>query len=79
MNINEFIQKLGIELEGIKPESLKPDTVYRSLKNWSSMHALIVIAFIDLNFDVTLNAQDLKNTQTINDLYELTCKKQKDV
>ena len=68
MDINEFTQKLEIELEGIDPGSLKPDTVYRSLKNWSSMHALIVISFIDLNFDVTLNAQDIKNTQTVNDL-----------
>jgi acyl carrier protein len=79
MDINEFTQKLEIELEGIDPGSLKPDTVYRSLKNWSSMHALIVISFIDLNFDVTLNAQDIKNTQTVNDLYNLTHKKQKGV
>ena len=76
MDINEFTQKLEIELEGIDPGSLRPDTVYRSLKNWSSMHALIIIAFIDLNFDITLNAQDLKNTQTVNDLYDLVQKKQ---
>ena len=76
MNINEFTQKLEIELEGIDSGSLKPETVYRSLKNWSSMHALIIIAFIDLNFDVTLNAQDLKNTQTVTDLHNLVQKKQ---
>ena len=79
MNIHEFTQKLEIELEGIDPGSLKPDTIYRNLKNWSSMHALIIIAFIDLNFDITLNAQDLKSTQTVNDLYNLVINKQKSV
>ena len=76
MDINEFTKKLEIELEGIDPGSLKPATVYRSLKNWSSMHALIIIAFIDLNFDITLNAQDLKNTQTVKDLHDLVQNKQ---
>lgn len=75
MDIKEFTKKLEIELEGIDPGSLQPDAIYRSLKNWSSMHALIIIAFIDLNFDVTLNAQDLKSTQTVSDLYSLVQKK----
>lgn len=79
MDINEFAKKLEIELEGIDPGSLKPDTVYRDLKNWSSMHALIIIAFIDLNFDITLNAQDLKSTQTIQDLYNLLQNKKQGV
>jgi len=76
MDINEFTKKLEVELEGIDPGSLQPETAYRSLKNWSSMHALIIIAFIDLNFDITLNAQDLKNTQTVRDLYDLVQNKQ---
>lgn len=76
MNIHEFTKKLEVELEGIDPGSLTPETVYRGLKNWSSMHALIIIAFIDLNFDITLNAQDLKNTQTVKDLYDLVQSKQ---
>jgi len=79
MDIKEFTQKLEAELEGIEPGTLKPETNYRELKNWSSMYALIVIAFVDLNFDITLNAQDLRNTLTVQNLYDLVQSKKKSV
>lgn len=71
MDVNEFIQKLEPELEGIEPGSLKADTNYRELKNWSSMYALIIIAFADTEMNVTLNGEDLRKCQTMNDLYEV--------
>jgi acyl carrier protein len=39
------------------------------------MHALIVIAFFDANFDILLTGTDLKQTQTIGDLYNLVLQK----
>lgn len=71
MTIEEFTKKLEQELEDLESGTLKPDTNYRDLKNWSSMYALVIIAFIDFNFDVTLNGNDLKGTQTVSDLYNL--------
>jgi hypothetical protein len=35
------------------------------------MYALIVIAFVDINFNVTLNANDMRATKTVRDLYNL--------
>lgn len=69
MNIEEFTQLLEKEFEDIPPGTLTPQTNYRDIPNWSSMHALIIIAFADANFGVELTANDLKNTQTIGDLY----------
>lgn len=69
MTIQEFTQLLEKEFEDIPPGTLTPDTNYRDIPNWSSMHALIIIAFADANFGVELTANDLKNTQTIGDLY----------
>ncbi len=71
MTIEEFTKKLEQELEDLESGTLKPNTNYRDLKNWSSMYALVIIAFIDFNFDVTLNGNDLKSTQTVSDLYNL--------
>lgn len=71
----EFTTKLELEFEDIASGTLLPTTDYRTIKGWSSMHALIVIAFLDANFDVLLSGTELKHTQTINDLYNLVLQK----
>lgn len=71
VEINEFIKQLEAELEDLAPGSLKADTNYLEMDNWNSMYALIVIAFVDINFNVTLNANDMRATKTVRDLYNL--------
>lgn len=71
ISAEEFTEQLAAEFEDVEPGTVLPDTNYRDIKNWSSMYALIIIAFVDANFDVQLNADDLKNTQTVRDLYEV--------
>ncbi|MCB9188344.1 MAG: acyl carrier protein [Flavobacteriales bacterium] len=75
ITITEFIQKLEEEFDDIEQNSLTPSTNYRSIENWGSMHALIIIALVDTEFDVSLSGADLKNTQTIQDLYDLVVSK----
>ena len=75
ISIEEFTKNLEAEFDDIEPGSVKPDTSYRDIKGWSSMYALIIIAFVDANFDVALNANDLKNSQTIRDLYNVVLSK----
>lgn len=71
MSIDEFVTKLEAEFEDMPKGTLKPETDYRSIKGWSSMHALIIIAFVDIQFNITLSGTDLKSTQTVQDLYNL--------
>ncbi len=71
MTLEEFTINLEKEFEDLEPGTLTPDTNYRDIKNWSSIYALIVVAFIDLNFDIILNANDLKGANTVKELYEL--------
>jgi acyl carrier protein len=71
MTLEEFTLNLEKELEEVEVGTLNPDTVYRDLKNWSSMYALIIIAFIDFNFNIILNSKELKETSTIRELYNL--------
>lgn len=77
MTVEEFTKKLESEFEEVEPGSITPQTTYRSIKGWSSMHALIIIAFIDANFDIILNGADLKSAETINDLYTIVKEKMK--
>ena len=67
----EFTKQLEAEFEDFEPGTLTPQTNYRELKGWSSMHALIVIAFADANYNVLLTGADLKNAQTVEDLYAI--------
>lgn len=71
MTIQEFIHKIESEIEEFTPGTLKPDTNPRELEQWSSMHALILIALIDSEFNVTVNGEELAKCITINDLYNL--------
>jgi acyl carrier protein len=75
MTLREFTINLEKEFEDLEPGTLTPDTNYRDIKNWSSIYALIVVAFIDLNFDIILNANDLKKANTVKELYELVISK----
>ncbi len=75
MTLQEFTTNLAAEFEDIEPGTITPSTNYRQIKNWSSMYALIVIAFVDTHFDVQLNAEDLKSSETIEDLYNIVLKK----
>ena len=75
MTLEEFTINLEKEFEAVEPGTFKPDTNYRDIKNWSSIYALIVVAFVDLNFDIILNAKDLKDTNTVKELYELVLSK----
>jgi acyl carrier protein len=71
MSIENFISQIETEIDGLQPGVLKPETTFRSMEEWSSMHSLIVIALIDVEYGVTISGEDLLNSKTINDLYNL--------
>lgn len=71
MNINEFINHLEEEFEDIPKGTLKPESNYREVFEWSSINALILIALVKTEYDVTINAQDIAGSKTIEDLYRI--------
>ena len=71
MNVDDFIKKMENEIDEIAPGVLKPDTHFREISEWSSMHALIIIALVDADYDVTLTGEDLRNSKTVNDLFNI--------
>lgn len=71
ITIESFIGLIEKEFQDIEPNTLLPESNYRDIKDFSSMHALVLIALVDTHFDVILTGQDLKSTSTIQDLYNL--------
>ena len=76
MNINEFIQKLEGEFEDIPKGTLKPETKITDIQGWGSMHALIVIALLDTEYNVTLKGEELRQIQSVQQLYDTVVAKQ---
>lgn len=75
MEIQELISKIEVEFENLEPGTLKPNTSFRDLKEWSSMHALILIALVDSEYEVTMTGNDLRAISTVNDLYQFILSK----
>ena len=71
MDIADFITKVENEIDEIKPGTLKSETQFRGIAEWSSMHALIIIALVDTDYDVTITGEDLRNSQTMSDLFNI--------
>jgi acyl carrier protein len=71
MKIEDFITKLEEEYEDITPGTLKPQSVFREVFEWSSINALILIALVKTEYDVVINAEDIAASKTIEDLYKI--------
>lgn len=67
--MKEFIEKFAEIFDDIDPSALNKDTKFRELEDWDSIAALSVIGMIDEEYDVTLNADDMRSSQTLEDLY----------
>lgn len=71
MEIKEFIEKFAEIFDDTDTSTLKHDTKFRDLDEWSSLSALGLIALADEEFDVELKAADMRNAETIQDIFEI--------
>ncbi len=69
MNIEHFLQKISEQFESTDVSQIVPETEFKLLEEWSSMHALLIIALIDAEYNVPFSGEDLQNCNTISDIY----------
>lgn len=70
-SVQELIAKIEHEIEELPQGALQPDTHFRQLPEWSSMHALIIIALAETEYNVTLSGNDLRSCATVSDLHRI--------
>lgn len=51
--------------------TLTPETRFRELEEWSSLVALLVITMVDEEYGIVLPPEKMRQTQTIQELYDL--------
>lgn len=67
--LDEFVQLFAEQFEDIDTSSFNGVTNFRDNDEWSSLIALSVIAMVEEEFDVILKGDDIRNSNTIEDLF----------
>ncbi len=71
MNIQEFIENFASQFDETELEEFTPETNFKQLDEWSSLAALSIIAMVDDEYDVIIKGNDIINSNTIQDLYDI--------
>lgn len=71
MELNDFIEKFAEQFDETDASEFKADTEFKALDEWSSLSALSIIAMIDEEYDVTIKGDDVKNAETIEELFNV--------
>ena len=69
MELNEFIQNFADQFDETDASEFKAETVFHDLDEWSSLIALSIIAMIDEEYDITIKGDDIRNSNTVEDLF----------
>ncbi len=67
--LEEFVQLFAEQFDDTDANEFTPSTVFHDLDEWSSLIGLSIIAMVDEEFEVALNADDMTSSVTIEDLY----------
>lgn len=71
MKIEEFIQCFAEQFDETEECIFNPETKFRDLEEWSSLIALSVMAMVDEEYDVQLKADEMRNANTIKELFDV--------
>lgn len=71
MEIKDFIENFADQFDDTDASKITASTNFRELEEWSSLIALSIIAMVDEEYDVTLKGDDIKNANTVEDLFDV--------
>lgn len=71
MELNEFIENFAAQFDDTEANEFKANTVFKKLEEWSSLIALSIIAMVDEEYEAKLKGDDIKGSETIEDLYNI--------
>lgn len=75
MKIEDFISHFEDVLEDTEISTLKPETNFRELEEWSSLTALSTMAMISDEYDIAITADEMRSTTTFQQLFDLVSSK----
>lgn len=76
MTLEDFVENFANQFDDTDASEIKAETAFHDLDEWSSMIVLAVIAMANIDYDVTLTGDDIKNAVTVKDLYDIVVSRQ---
>jgi acyl carrier protein len=69
MELKDFIANFAEQFDDTDASEITAATEFKTLDEWSSLIALSVIAMVDEEYDVTIKGDDIRNSNTVEDLF----------
>jgi acyl carrier protein len=69
-NITAFVQNFASQFDETPIADFSSETKFKELEEWSSMNALIIIAMVDEHYKVRLTGNEIKESNTIQDIFD---------
>ena len=69
MELKDFIVSFAEQFDETDASEFKAETEFKELEEWSSLIALSIIAMVDEEYGITLVADDIRESDTIEDLF----------
>jgi acyl carrier protein len=71
MEIQDFIENFKSQFDEPGSILFTAEMKFRDIDEWSSLVALSIIAMVDAEYKVKIKGEDIRNAQTIKDLYDI--------
>lgn len=71
MEIQEFINFFAAQFDDTAADTFKAETKFRDIEEWSSLIALSIIAMVDEEYNLKLTGDDIRQSKTINDVFNV--------
>lgn len=71
MNLDQFIENFVDLFDETDPDTIQATTHFKEVEEWSSLVALSLIAMIDEEYDVEFRGDDIRSSNTVEDLYNI--------
>ena len=69
MDLQDFTTKFADLFDETPASEITSSTNFRSLGEWSSLIGLSTIVMIEDEYDVTVKGDDIRNSKTVEDLF----------
>lgn len=76
MELKDFIENFADQFDDTDANEITAETAFKELDEWSSLIALSVIAMVDEEYDITIKGDDIRNSTTVEDLFNIVKSKE---
>lgn len=76
MERKDFLENFASQFDETDVSLIQFETIFKDIDEWSSLLALSIIAMADEEYNVKLKGDDIKNSHTVEDLYDLVASRQ---